>query len=165
VILLFLIRLILPSQVDDVTPGIYCEEAILEEVDIFYVVPNFEGVKISENSEWCLKILDSGKELALHGYEHTYQEFLEKNISWKLNSGIEIFEECFGKVPKKFKAPNLAISNENKKLVKSRMEFDGNFNQVFHKVYHCSDSGVFSNRFVSFFLNIKIISSFNHILI
>ena len=151
IVLLFFIRLFLPSQVDDVTPGIYCEEEILDKADVYYVVPNFEGESISENLEWCSMILDSEKELALHGYEHTYQEFESGDASLKLDNGIEIFEECFGYSPERFKAPNLAINSENKKLVKSQMELDGIFNQVFHKVYHCSDSGVFSNRFVSLF--------------
>ena len=44
------------------------------------------------------------------------------------------------------------ISEENKKLIsENNIELKGRLNQFFHKVYHCNDTGEFSNKFIDLF--------------
>lgn len=151
ILLLFFIRLISPIHLDDVTPGISCEKELLEKADILYVIPKFEGVKISDNESWCDYILSLNKTIGMHGVTHSYFEFLEDRDEDYLQEGIIIFEECFGFKPNRFKPPNLKISDSNKKLVKKYMKLDLTLSHVFHKVYHCEDTGSFPNSFMDLF--------------
>ena len=51
-----------------------------------------------------------------------------------------------------FKPPGLAISMQNRRLVKDNgMKLKRNFNQIIHKVYHCNNTGRFSNKFIDLF--------------
>jgi len=145
---LFLIRLILPRQLDDVSPGIPCEKALLEKADVFYVIPEFKDVPISENRSWCNYILSLNKTLEMHGITHRYMEFGSQISSEEFERGREVFRKCFGFEPKKFKPPQLEISSENRRMVRRKMKLDGYWNQISHKVYHCSDTGVLPNRLV-----------------
>lgn len=154
-ILWFLIRLISPREIDDITPGISCEneKKYIESSEYLWVIPNFQGNKISEAPEWCKEILSLNKTLGMHGINHTYWEFKRENITQEeLQEGIEIFEKCFGFKPEKFKPPNLRLNKENKKIIKNNnLTLKNKFNQAFHKVYHCNDSGILSNKFIDFF--------------
>ena len=152
IFLLLSVRLISDRELDDVSPGISCSDELLLKSDILWVVPYYEDKPISDDIEWCNSILDLDKTLGLHGVDHSYGEFrFEKDREYVLN-GVEIFEECFGFKPEIFKAPHLALSSENKKLVESfDMKVSGKFNQLTSKVYHCSDTGKFSNRFIDLF--------------
>ena len=146
--LLFLIRLFSPKQIDDVSPNIPCDKSYLEKSDVLYVIPSFENNNInnSSNKEWCNKILELNKTLALHGYYHNYNEFKEDKDDKYIEDSINIFKECFNQVPNDFKPPQLAISNNNKELIKrNNLTLNTRFNQITHKVYHCNDSGEFPN--------------------
>ena len=154
IITLFFIRLILPKEIDDINPGIPCPELEKYNPDILYVIPLFNNQSISENTEWCKEILAMNKSLGLHGIKHTYREFELKSISQEeLEGGINAFEECFGFEPTVFKAPQLKISKQNKKLIrKNNLILKGVFNQFIHKVYHCDDSGsILHNGFINIF--------------
>ena len=142
VLTLFFVRLILPSQLDDVSPGIFCEEKLMNLADVYYVIPKYENVSIDE--EWCNEISQRSKTLAIHGVYHTFEEFGVVRDSEYLNEGIEIFEECFGFSPEKFKPPQLAWTNKNN-WMKDYFEINLFWNQFFHKVYHCEDTGIFPN--------------------
>ena len=110
ILIWFFIRLISSREIDDVTPGISCEDEkkYLEKSEYLWVIPNFQGNKISENTEWCEEILSLNKTLGMHGIKHTYREFKRENISQEeLEEGMKIFEECFGYKPKDFKYPQL----------------------------------------------------------
>lgn len=150
---LYLIRLINPTEIDDVSPNIPCPEINIYNPDTLYVIPNYESKPISYYPEWCKSINSLNKNLALHGLNHTYQEFLYENITQEqLDKGIKEFEECFGYEPNTFKPPQLKISEENKKLVKeNNLKFKGLFNQIIHKVYHCDDSDKIPNRIIKIF--------------
>ena len=148
VLTLFFVRLILPSQIDDVSPNIFCEEKLMNWADIYYVIPKYENVSINE--EWCNEILAKKKKLELHGVYHIFEEFGVARDSEYLNEGIKIFEECFGFSPEEFKPPQLAWTNENN-WMKDYFEVDLFWNQVFHKVYHCGDTGIFPNWIVRIF--------------
>ncbi len=150
IVILFLIRLITPTEIDDVTPGISCPEMEKYNPDVLYVVPDFENHPISKNQEWCKKILSLNKEVQLHGINHTYREFKYLNITQEnLEFGISEFEKCFNKTPEKFKPPQLALSNSNKELIKdNNLQLRNLFDQLTHKVYHCNDSDIISNRWV-----------------
>lgn len=149
--MIFLIRLFSDKQLDDVSPGIPCTPDLFEKADVFYVIPIFNGSSIGDNTGWCSNISGMNKELALHGVFHDYREFFSPRDDAYLLEGINTFEDCFGKSPERFKAPQLAISDENKRIVGKRMKIDSYLNSVFHKVYHCGDSGVFSNSFIDWF--------------
>jgi len=150
---LFLIRLINPTEIDDVSPGINCPEIEKYNPDILYIIPNYNNNPISNNEEWCDYILSLNKTLALHGINHTYGEFLYLNITQeKLNFGISEFEKCFNKTPKMFKPPQLKISYNNKQLVEqNNLKLSTKFNQITHKVYHCDDLGIMSNSLIHIF--------------
>ncbi|MFA5855804.1 MAG: DUF2334 domain-containing protein [Candidatus Pacearchaeota archaeon] len=150
-LLLFTIRLFSNRQIDDVSSLIPCEEKYLLISDELYIVPNFNNIPISNNISWCNYILSLNKTLALHGVYHEYKEFsIDRNQDY-LDKGIIIFEDCFNKTPSSFKPPQLAISNNNKKLIKNNFNLNLRFNQITHKVYHCNDSGIFSNKFIDWF--------------
>jgi len=140
--MLWFTRLILPSQVDDVNPLMGCSDEVLDLGDVYFVVPKFEGVEIS--GDWCEGILGREKDLAMHGVYHTYEEFGVYRDEVYFEEGVRIFEECFGFSPERFKPPQLEWTSEND-WIKDRTEVDLFWNQLFHKVYHCGDTGVFPN--------------------
>lgn len=150
---LSLARGVSPKEIDDITPAISCGQKYIDKADILWVIPYFNNKPISENKEWCEKILSLNKTLGLHGIHHSpYQEFKQNITEEELINALNEFETCFGAKPKLFKAPQLALSSENKKLLeKYNLKIRGRTNQVLHKVYHCGDSGVFSNSFLDFF--------------
>ncbi len=152
-ILLFLIRLINPREIDDVAPGINCPEIEKYNPDILYVIPNYNNNPISRNEEWCGHILSLNKTLRMHGINHTYREFLYSDISQEeLDFAIEEFEKCFGYKPEMFKPPQMKISYENKQLIKqNNLKLLNILHQTIHKVYHCSDSTIISNKIVHIF--------------
>jgi len=152
-ILLFLIRLIAPTEIDYVTPGISCSEIEKYNPDILYVIPNYNSGAISNNVQWCDYILSLNKTLALHGITHSYREFLYLNISQaEFNYGMSEFESCFNKSPEMFKPPQMKINKENKNLVKeNNLKLKTGFSQVIHKVYHCNDTGIISNEIIKIF--------------
>ena len=154
IVTLFFARLILPREIDDVSSTIYCEQNYLEKSDVFWVIPKFHGVSIDENPEWCVEILSLNKTLGLHGYQHYYKEFSKENITVEeLNESIEIFKNCFGFYPTTFKAPQLSLSKQNKNLIKIfDLEISGWFDQIIHKVYHCSGNSTIE-KFGGFFPN------------
>ncbi len=149
IFLLFIIRAFSETQIDDIHPDISCPE--IEKAEVLYVIPIFENQSIADNPEWCRQILSLNKTLALHGVYHTYQEFLTDRDLEYLNKGIIAFEKCFGYKPAHFKPPQLKISKNNKNLIKNNLNLDLIFNQIFHKVYHCQDTGKFSNKFIDLF--------------
>jgi len=148
VVVLFFVRLVLPSQIDDVSPGIPCEEELLNWADVYFAVPKFEGVQIEK--EWCEEILGRDKEIAMHGVYHTYNEFGEYRSEEYFYEGVDIFRECFGFLPLRFKPGQLGWTGEND-WIRDEVEVDLFWNQLFHKVYHCEDTGIFPNWFVRIF--------------
>lgn len=145
---LWLVRAVLPSEIDDVSSGIECNERWMDLADVYWVIPKFENVSIDE--EWCEEILSRDKRLAMHGFYHTYEEFgVFRDVDY-FDEGEEIFTECFGFKPTRFKPPQLAWSSEND-WIKENVEVDLFWNQVFHKVYHCGDTGVFPNWLIRLF--------------
>ncbi len=146
-IALFLIRLINPTEIDDVTPGISCPEIEIYNPEVLYAIPIYNNTPLSLNKTWCEEILNLNKTIELHGIHHTYHEFKNQNISDKeLELGIDEFEKCFLKKPTEFKAPNLRINEQNKKLIEeNNLIVKSKLNQITHKVYHCNNSGVLPN--------------------
>jgi len=147
-LLLFtLTRNIFPSEIDDVCPEIPCSEIEKYNPDILWVIPDYNGILI--NKTWCDEILKLNKTVGMHGINHDYQEFLGNITQEQLENGVRTFTDCFNQAPTKFKPPQLAISNENKELIKeNNLSLKLEFNQLFHKVYHCQDTGLFPNWFV-----------------
>ena len=146
---LFLLRRFSHSEIDDVTPGIPCEQEYISKSDVLWVIPIFENKSIADNLLWCNEIKSLNKTLGMHGVHHTFNEFnYDRDVNYVLE-GISAFKACFGYFPQVFKSPQLKLNNYNRILLKSLgFKVDEYFNQITHKVYHCSDSGGFySNRF------------------
>ena len=149
VLIIFLVwacRAFSSRQIDDVSPGIQCDAELLNKADVFYVIPQFENQ--TPTKEGCDSILSLNKDLRMHGVVHSYNEFAEPRSPEYIQEGRETFKNCFGFYPERFKAPQLNISKENAVLIKQTMRLDTRFDEVFHKVYHCNDTGIFSNRLV-----------------
>lgn len=158
IIIWIFIRLVSPREIDDITPGIPCEneKEYIDKSKYLWVIPNFQGHKISENPEWCKEILSLNKTLGMHGIKHTYREFKRENITQEeLQEGIEIFEECFGYKPKHFKYPQLRYNKENKELLKqNNLKIRTKFSQFTHKFYHCDNSGIHDYKITDLFRGI-----------
>ncbi|MFH1308315.1 MAG: hypothetical protein ABIH72_05675 [archaeon] len=143
---LLIIRAFSEKQLDDVSPTVTCSPELLEKADVLYIIPSYKNQNISSNQEWCRSILLLNKKLALHGVYHTYKEFSTDRSKEYLEKGIKEFENCFNLKPEEFKSPQLATSITNKKLIKNNnLKLNGIANQIFHKVYHCDNSGTFPN--------------------
>ncbi len=144
-----LLRNINPRQVDDFSPQIYCEQEIIAKSDVLMVIPIFKNISIAENKSWCEQTLALNKTLGMHGVYHTFNEFYTSRDDNYINNGKEEFKKCFGFYPKLFEAPQVALSIENAKVLKSlNFTILGYKYNLFHKVYHCSDTGKYSNRFI-----------------
>jgi len=151
ILAIWTIRLFSAKQLDDVSPEIACEESLLKKSDILYVIPKFHNKSIAENKSWCNYILSLNKTLGMHGVYHTFNEFMEERNEKYINEGEKIFYDCFGFYPQRFEPPQVAISKPNAELISKKMRLDLYIQNVFHKAYHCSDTGIVSNRFVSIF--------------
>ncbi len=151
-LVIFLARAVNQKELDDLTPNIPCSEELIEKSHVLWVVPKSNGIPISENKEWCNYILNFNKTLGLHGISHNYHEFkIDRNDTY-LQEGIDIFEQCFGFKPEMFKPPQLEISKDNKELITgNKLKLTNPLTQVIHKVYHCNDTGMISNKFIDLF--------------
>ena len=144
---IFFIRLFSAKHLDDLHPGIPCEESLVKKSDYLAVIPDYLNDSIANHPEWCSYVKSFNKILILHGVRHSYDEFeILRNESY-IQEGIDEFSKCFGFEPTEFKAPQLHLSKENSKVLKEKFNFKihTKFSQLFHKVYHCNDSGSFSN--------------------
>lgn len=147
-----LARYMSPRQIDDVTPQIFCEKNYIDKSDTLMVVPMYGGVSIAGNKTWCKEILALNKTLGMHGVFHTYREFFETRNENYINLGIEEFEKCFGFRPTIFEAPQVALSLKNVRTLKNMNFTIRNYGyQMTHKVYHCSNTGKYSNFFIDLF--------------
>ena len=151
-LILFFIRLFSPIEIDDVSPAISCNSVLLERSDVLWVIPLYKNASIGNNTEWCNSLLALNKTIGMHGVRHTFNEFSENRDEKYVQEGVDAFEKCFGRKPDMFKAPQLALNGENKKLIEREgMVVKGKLNQILHKVYHCRDTGTFHNWFVRLF--------------
>jgi hypothetical protein len=146
---LFIIRTNSSREIDDVTPGIPCEQEYLQKADVLWVIPYWDKIPISDNQTWCNEIIALNKTIGMHGISHQPFKEFNGNISQaQMNKAIEIFEKCFGYAPEMFKPPQLTITEKNLKLIKLyNLKYKGALNQAFHKVYHCNDTGILPNSF------------------
>lgn len=152
ILILFIIRLAGSRELDDVSPGIPCEQKLIDKTDVIWVIPKFNNASIAENKSWCESILNLNKSIGMHGVAHEYYEFNTDKNQGYLDEGMNIFEECFGFRATMFKPPQLKISKNNTNLIKdNNMELKGIMNQMTHKVYHCNDSDIFKNWFIDLF--------------
>ncbi|HRZ85271.1 MAG TPA: DUF2334 domain-containing protein [Candidatus Paceibacterota bacterium] len=147
-IILFIIRLFSPKHLDDLHPNIPCSKDLIKKSDYLAVIPLFENESIKNYPEWCSYINQFNKSLVMHGVYHTYNEFNTKREIEYIQVGKEEFKKCFGFDATEFKAPQLELSKKNKNILKNEFNFKVHtiFTQIFHKVYHCNDSGIISNK-------------------
>ena len=134
------IRIITPTQMDDVHPNIPCENIKQYNPDVLWVIPLYKDVRISENEEWCEYIKNLNKTIGMHGVYHSFEEFKQERDSEYLQEGIEEFEKCFGYAPEMFKPPQLAFNFENKGILEeNNLKLRNKVNLWTHKVYHCEE--------------------------
>ena len=139
-LLIFIIRLVSPSQIDDVNPQRLCEEKYLEKSDILFVIPLLYNESISDNETWCESIKELNKTIGMHGTYHDGKEFSRIISEEEMLKGMEEFKKCFGFYPELFESPELSISKENEELLKKlNLTILKRSNYVFHKAYHCTD--------------------------
>jgi predicted deacetylase len=151
-LILFIIRLINPIELDDISPEIPCEQELIDKAEVIWIIPKFNNISIAENKSWCENILNLNKSIGMHGVAHEYYEFKTDRSQEYLDEGINIFKECFGFMPTMFKSPQLKISRNNAGLIKNNnLELRGVTNQMTRKVYHCNDSDIFKNWFIDLF--------------
>jgi hypothetical protein len=149
VLILLIMRAISSKELDDVTPGIPCEQELLDKSEVLWVIPLFNNVSIANNTEWCTSILNLNKQMQLHGVYHTFNEFSYPRSAEYLQTGIKAFEQCLNQTPTKFKPPQLAYTRENNNILdQARLKRVGKLHQLFHKVYHCQDTGIFPNKLI-----------------
>ena len=65
-LIIFIIRLVSPSQMDDVNPQRFCEEKYLEKSDILFVIPLLYNESIADNETWCNYIKEWNKQIGMH---------------------------------------------------------------------------------------------------
>jgi len=148
---LLIVRYVNPRQTDDVNPSISCEQNVINKSSMLMVIPLYEGKSIADNMTWCNSILKLNKTLAMHGVYHTFNEFAELRNESYVSLGMEEFKKCFGYYPKYFEAPQLELSGENKKILESmNLTIISYSYNLMHKVYHCSDTGLVSNKFIDY---------------
>jgi hypothetical protein len=144
IVLVLLIRLFSPAHLDDVSPGIPCEEGLYKKGGILFVIPKYNDTNISDNPEWCEKILALNKTIGMHGVYHTYEEFMTFRDEKYVDEGIVEFEKCFGFKPELFKPPQMAYDEINKRTLE-KFHVVKYFEQIFHKEFHCNDTGALPN--------------------
>lgn len=155
IVLLGITRSLTYKQIDDVHPSINCSEKYIKESDVLMIIPLFNNDSIANHPEWCKKILEYNKTLGLHGVRHTYNEFLSNISKEDMDLAIGEFKKCFEKYPELFEPPQWEISSENRKLVETYIPVTNQLRGMFHKIYHCEESGNFGYRF----LGIRITNS------
>jgi hypothetical protein len=143
------LRNVFPKQLDDVSPLIQCNPILLNKTDVFFVIPIYNNISIASNQQWCKQILALNKTLGMHGIHHNYKEFNEIRNESYIKRGMEEFKKCFGFYPKIFEAPQLALNKQNiLTIAELNITSYGYLNTLTHKVYHCGDTGEFSNSFI-----------------
>lgn len=146
------IRYYLPRQIDDVHPFFDCESGYINKSDILMVIPLYKNFSITNSPAWCKELKVLNKTIGMHGVYHSYQEFLEFRDEEYIKKGMEQIKKCFGVYPTVFEAPQLVLSEDNKKLLESMgFEVVGYGYSLTHKVYHCSDQGKFRNWLINIF--------------
>lgn len=152
IIVLYTVRAFADTEIDDISPEILCENDYVMKSDVLWVVPMFNNRSIAEDLAWCESIISLNKTIGMHGIYHTYHELAIERDSEYFTRGKRAFEDCFGYPPKVFKPSHLVISSENAHLVNSQdMRVVAKFHQLTHRVYHCQDTGRFSNRFIDLY--------------
>lgn len=137
-LIVLILRETLPAELDDVHPDIDLPDEAFAKADTLFVIPFYNGVPISSNTEFCEKLKKSGKKLCLHGVTHTFGEFAVDRSEEYIQLGIDEFTRAFGYPPTNFKAPKLQLTSNNRKiLVESKgLYLHGRFGQIIHKVAH-----------------------------
>ena len=126
------------KEIDDVHPLIMKpNNPYIQKSEWLWVIPLYMNDPISNHPEWVDQLKKTGKKIGLHGVKHTHKEF-EINLSKEyIDSGVQEFKKAFGYKPTHFKAPSLALTDANRKIIESYgMEVKGRFNQIMHNCGH-----------------------------
>ena len=151
---LWLVRHISEKQIDDVNFFIDCknDSYYLSKSDVLMVIPIYKNQSIADFVSWCKEIKSLNKTLGMHGVYHSYNEFAEVRDEAYVLNGLTEFKKCFGYYPKYFEAPQIAMNSKNIAVIEAlNMTYVGYTYNVFHEVYHCSDTGVTANSILNVF--------------
>ena len=70
-VVLFLIRFFSHRELDDVTPGIQCDDSLLKKSDVLWIIPDFNNTSVANDKSWCDYIISLNKTLGMHGVYHS----------------------------------------------------------------------------------------------
>lgn len=143
IIIFILIRKFRQINYDDVHQNIKQNDEYIKKSDILFVIPKYDGVKLTDDKDFINKIKDTGKILGMHGVTHMPASYTEKAefgfpiSEEKIMDGVKIFEEAFGYKPKIFKAPCYNLLPENHaKIEKLGMTVAGPETLMFNRLLH-----------------------------
>lgn len=120
-------RLVLPSQLINVTPQKTCKN-LINKAKFIWITPIENGKKISENKTWCSNLLL--KPQKIQGI------FLKSNDKDVLEKNIEEFFKCFSYYPKYFKG---SINKEDLIEKLPNAIIVGPWFDLFHQTYSCNN--------------------------
>lgn len=125
-------------ELDDVHPRIMNSyDPYISFSKWLWVIPLYMDDPISNYPEWIDNLKKTGKKIGLHGVKHIHKEFEQNLTEEYIDAGIEEFTKAFGYYPTHFKAPSLALTAENKKILLARgINIRGRIDQILHTVYH-----------------------------
>lgn len=151
-IILFITRNLSSKELDDLHPDIPCSTDLIEKSDVLWIIPKYNNHSIEKNPEFCNSIKYLNKTIGMHGVYHTFNEFSVLRDEKYMQQGITAFRKCLGFSPSLFKPPQLKYSSKNNILLKKfNLVKKEKTNQLLHKVYHCNDTGILSNKFIHLF--------------
>lgn len=133
-----IIRAVSPEELDDVHPRIQdVDDPLVNRSKWLWVMPLYMNDPISNHPEWVAQLKATGKNLGLHGVEHTYDEFGHDLPEAYIKRGIDEFTKAFGYAPRHFKAPKLSLTPNNAAIIRKHgMEIKGRLNQFLRRAFH-----------------------------
>lgn len=150
IVMVIVSRQTLHEELDDVHPYILdIDDPYLQRSKWLWVIPLYMNEPISNHPEWVQYIKNTGKHIGLHGVHHTYREFATDRSDEYIDKGIEEFTRAFGYYPTHFKAPSLALSENNRrKIIAKGMGIKSHWNQIIHRVYHSPNNRTANGRLI-----------------
>jgi len=150
-ILIFLLaRQFRSVNYDDVHQNIEQNYDYINKSDILFVIPKYQGVKLTDDLNFINKIRQTGKILGMHGVTHEPTSYFNKaefgyNVSEdNIEEGMKIFENAFGYKPKLFKAPCYNLLPENQTIIeKHGMKVVGPKTLIFNRLLHPNSDNIF----------------------
>ena len=85
ILAIFFIRALSIREIDDIHPDIPCEKEYVNQADILWVIPEYNGKSIADNKTWCDEIKSKGEMKALWGPNDYPELYLSIGYTIKSN--------------------------------------------------------------------------------